>query len=188
MLKLYNLSSGLEFAQDGIMDLSSDGFGWHLLRKNIDTFSYCRVQSTACEQKRFGHVLLTFPTEAYYRLALGEDVMVYDCGARKPIPRAIWQGLAWIQYCCYRSWRGIVAPYYKVCRASTLIDVTGDFDRRYRMETKALNELRYYKKLAASHKNGIGNLVGISCAEGDVSKYAWTRSRFTMTGSDVSTI
>lgn len=39
-------------------------------------------------------------------LALGHECVVYDFGARKPIPRAVYQGLEFVKYVLNRRWLG----------------------------------------------------------------------------------
>lgn len=77
----------------------------------LTEYSVMRLQSTHCEQKRWDYVLASVPDEFLFRLALGDECRVYDYGARKAVPRAVWQGLEWVRYAVTRRWTGEeVAP------------------------------------------------------------------------------
>jgi len=90
-----NLTNGLQAIRDyGLVD-----------------YNVMRLQSTHCEQKRWGDVLASVPDEFLFRLALGDECRVFDYGARKAVPRAVWQGLEWVRYAVTRRWTGEeVAP------------------------------------------------------------------------------
>jgi len=78
---------------------------------NLTEYSVMRLQSTHCEQKRWGDVLASVPDEFLFRLALGDECRVFDYGARKAVPRAVWQGLEWVRYAVTRRWTGkMLAP------------------------------------------------------------------------------
>lgn len=63
---------------------------------NLIDYRFIRIQSTWCEQKRWEDILMTLSDDFLMNLALGNNCIVYDYGARKDVPRAIWQGLKWI--------------------------------------------------------------------------------------------
>jgi len=70
----------------------------------LTEYSVMRLQSTHCEQKRWEDVLASVPDEFLFRVALGDECVVFDYGARKAVPRAIWQGLEWVKYVLSRRW------------------------------------------------------------------------------------
>jgi hypothetical protein len=72
----------------------------------LTEYSVMRLQSTHCEQKRWGDVLASVPDEFLFRLAMGDECRVYDYGARKDVPRAVWQGLEWVRYAVTLRWTG----------------------------------------------------------------------------------
>jgi len=67
---------------------------------------FVRIQSTACEQKRWGFILAELDYSLLAALAAGVECHIYDVGARKPISRALWQGVPWILYALHRRWLG----------------------------------------------------------------------------------
>lgn len=77
----------------------------------LTDYSVMRLQSTHCEQKLWSEVLRSVPDDFLFRLALGFECRVYDYGANKTVPRAIWQGLEWVRYVVTRRWTGnIINP------------------------------------------------------------------------------
>jgi len=72
------------------------------LRGEADAF--CRIQSTHCEQKRWGDVIVGAGPDLLMRLAMGEKCVVHDVSERPRMTRALWQGVPWIRYACERSW------------------------------------------------------------------------------------
>ena len=70
----------------------------------LSDFRFIRLQSTACEQKLWEEIILSISDDFLMSVALGRDCVVYDYGANKDIPRAIWQGLEWLKYVLYLKW------------------------------------------------------------------------------------
>ena len=64
-----------------------------------------RLQSTACEQKRWEAILHELGADLYYNLATGESCIIHDKSERERETRACWQGLSWVRYACHRAWR-----------------------------------------------------------------------------------
>jgi hypothetical protein len=79
-----NLTNGLEYSEafDGVI----------------------RIQSTACEQKRWNFIIEDLDYNFLLNLYIGSKVKVIDYGAKKEVPRAVYQGLAWIEYVCNKYW------------------------------------------------------------------------------------
>lgn len=122
-----NLTNGLQAIRDyGLSD-------WRALR----------LQSTYCEQKRWEDVLTSVPDEMLLRLAMGEECRVYDYGARKPQPRACWQGLEWVRYALTRRWTGeLLQPAGRAASSGPY------FDQQYRqMSDRARHRLDYFANL-----------------------------------------
>lgn len=88
-----NLTAGLEHIPDF---------------KSLD-FQFIRIQSTHCEQKHWEKILQDLDNNFLMKLAIGRKCCVFDFTSRKSKKnksRAIWQGLAWIEYVLYRVWFG----------------------------------------------------------------------------------
>ena len=69
-----------------------------------------RIQSTACEQKRWREILEDLDYTFLMAAAVG-PVMVVDAG-KKGLTRAQWQGTSWIQYVLNRYWLGLDTKAY----------------------------------------------------------------------------
>ena len=67
-------------------------------------YRFIRIQSTVCEQKLWDRLIQDLDYDFLMNLALGHKCIVYDFGARKPIPRAVYQGLEFIKYVLHRRW------------------------------------------------------------------------------------
>ena len=123
-----NLTNGLEFYPD-VCDLS--GFT-----------GYVRIQSTACEQKLWSKIISELDYTFLMYLALGqEDIYVYDCGANKETPRALYQGIPFISYTLQRYWYGIEAKKVFVRNNN----VYKYFDEVYsQLNEQAIKKLKYF--------------------------------------------
>lgn len=78
---------------------------------SLTDYHVMRLQSTHCEQKRWADTLASVPDEFMWHLAMGDTCVVYDYGARKSCPRAVWQGLELFRYVAERRWFGrVVEP------------------------------------------------------------------------------
>lgn len=79
-----------------------------------EPYAFIRIQSTACEQKRWDFVLQELDYTFLLALASGEVCAIYDYGANKPVPRALYQGVEWVRYALTRRWLGVeVTPYIR---------------------------------------------------------------------------
>ncbi|GGS85030.1 hypothetical protein GCM10010156_49550 [Planobispora rosea] len=70
---------------------------------------YLRLQSTWCEQKRWGDILWTLGPDFYQHLAT-RPVTVHDVSERPRTTRACWQGLTWVRFACERLWNAPPGP------------------------------------------------------------------------------
>lgn len=106
-------------------------------------FSFVRIQSTACEQKRWGHILDDLPYNFLIDLAQGNCCIVHDFSQKKEHPRAIYQGLPWIRYALTRCWFNVhQAPFIKGNNVSEY------FCECYNnLNKKTITRLRYVWKL-----------------------------------------
>ena len=70
-----------------------------------DTNSFVfSIQSTICEQKLWDRLIQELDYDFLMNLALGNECVVYDFGARKPISRAVYQGVEFVKYVLYLRW------------------------------------------------------------------------------------
>lgn len=69
-----------------------------------DDYRSIRIQSTICEQKNWDRLIQDLDYDFLMNLALGHKCVVYDFGAKKPIPRAVYQGLEFVKYVLNSRW------------------------------------------------------------------------------------
>jgi hypothetical protein len=72
-------------------------------RLGLKDYRFIRIQSTACEQKRWDFILQDLDYDFLMSLALGERVVVFDT-SKRGMSRAVWQGLKWVEYALNRRW------------------------------------------------------------------------------------
>lgn len=65
---------------------------------------FIRIQSTHCEQKLWSQLILDLDYDFLMNVALGYECVIYDFGAKKPIPRALYQGVEFIKYALHMRW------------------------------------------------------------------------------------
>jgi hypothetical protein len=65
---------------------------------------FVRIQSTACEQKRWSQIIEDLDYNFLMHLAQGEHCVVVDFSVRRRMTRAVWQGVAWLNYALNRRW------------------------------------------------------------------------------------
>jgi hypothetical protein len=105
-------------------------------------YSFIRIQSTACEQKRWDFILQDLDNDLLMNLALGVECIIYDVGAKKESSRACYQGISWINYALSRRWLDIENIAFVHTH-----DVTRYFSEQYkRLNEKTKLKLDYFKK------------------------------------------
>jgi len=105
-------------------------------------YRFIRIQSTACEQKRWDNIIQDLDVDFMFNLAIGETCIVYDMGDNKPISRAVYQGLSWINYALSKNWLGLELS--SIVRGN---DATAYFKQVYRtIEPKTRARMEYFRK------------------------------------------
>ena len=147
-VKYANLTNGIE---------AIDGNDWRFIR----------IQSTACEQKRWAFILEDLDNDLLMNLALGNHCEVYDFG-HEGEPRALWQGLVWIRYALTRAWCDREeAAYVRGC------NVTRYFAEQYDgLPDRTLSKLRYFKKFARGGDILLFGVWGQTKLDGQYPAYA----------------
>lgn len=108
-------------------------------------YRFVRIQSTVCEQHLWDKLLLELSEDLLMNLALGHPCIIYDFGARKPVPKSIYQGLEFIRYVLYRRW--LHETYHPVIRRNNDTEVKCDdiFDHYYRnLSRPAKRKIDYF--------------------------------------------
>lgn len=133
----------------------------------LSDYRFLRLQSTACEQKRWEDIIMTITDDFMVATALGHNCIVYDYGANKEVPRAIWQGLEWVKYCLLKRWHN--TEYQPQGRMKTGAEY---FSSQYKsLSKKVKNRLDYYGR----YVNGPLCINAISSAtnrDGSIQWYA----------------
>ena len=116
--------------------------------------NYIRIQSTACEQKRWDFIIQDLDNDFLYRLATGEKCIIYDKSEKDRIPRAMWQGVEWIKFVLWQRWYGI---------AYTPIMRNGDNCTLYfkhvfmNLDKRTFQKVDYFRKFV-THNNADKNI------------------------------
>jgi hypothetical protein len=130
-------------------------------------YGFIRIQSTACEQKRWDFIVQELDYSFLMALALGQHVVIYDFGANKRVPRAVYQGVSFVQYVLNRRWFG----------RETKALVRGNDSTRYfaemydRLEERTLKKLDYFKKFLLVDRLSIELVTESTDKDGDYSYY-----------------
>jgi hypothetical protein len=105
---------------------------------------FIRIQSTWCEQGRWSDVITGVSDSLLLHMALGHECIVYDGGSRTECPRALWQGLTWIQWAAARSWGAVIVQPPPNSRAQASLC---SFDAAWRaLPNGALSRLKWYRR------------------------------------------
>ncbi len=132
---------------------------------SLENVRFIRIQSTACEQKRWEQILNDLSPDFMLLAALGENIIVYDYRAKKKCPRAIWQGMEWIKYVLHKRWFN--KEYQPQGRAKSMKQY---FSEQYlRLGRKTKRMLDYYGKFAAGKIN-INSIVDSTNNDGAINK------------------
>lgn len=133
-----------------------------------EPYAFIRIQSTACEQKRWDFVLQDLDYTFLLALASGETCVVYDYGANKPVPRALYQGVEWVRYALTRRWLGVeITPIVRGRRVLRYFrECYGALDKR------TFAKIDYVRKFLNTDEIRIELRTGATQHDGDYDYYA----------------
>lgn len=119
-------------------------------------YRFIRIQSTTCEQKNWDRLIQDLDYDFLLNIALGNECVIYDYGARKPVPRAIYQGLEFLKYVLYKRW--LNEEYLTDCNRSNDEHIRKDcnsyFESCYRnLEDRTKKKLDYFKPYVVGEIN-----------------------------------
>ena len=111
-------------------------------------YRFIRIQSTTCEQKNWDRLIQDLDYDFLLNVALGNECVIYDYGARKLVPRAAYQGLEFLKYVLHKRW--LNEEYLTDCNRSNGEYVRKDcnsyFESCYRnLEDRTKKKLDYFK-------------------------------------------
>ena len=154
MVKVYlNLTNGIEFLDNELMQAR--------------VYDFIRIQSTACEQKRWDFVIQDLDYGFLMDIALGYDVYVVDFGASKDTSRAVYQGVEFIKYVLNRRW--LNTTIVSKVRGN---DCSNYFDECYRnLDKRTLKKLDYFKKFLLTESINLYGQSQSTSKDGDYEYY-----------------
>lgn len=134
---------------------------------------FIRIQSTLCEQKLWSQMMLDLDYDFLMNVALGHECVIYDFGARKPVPRALYQGVEFIKYALYRRW--LKQPYMpRISRSVSKVNYQNCetyFNECYNsLSDKAKKKLDYFLPYAVGEIH-IETMSNSTLHDGDKSYY-----------------
>jgi len=135
---------------------------------DLSDYEFIRIQSTACEQKRWDFILSDLDYTLLMSLAIGDKCYIYDYGCKKDNPRALWQGVSWIHFALNKCWldsdsvelsRGGVnmLEYFRWCY--------------HRLSDKTLSKIKYFRKFLSTEDISIIPIPGRTKYDGDYKYY-----------------
>lgn len=162
---MINLTNGLEL----LKELLERGH-------SAEALHFCRLQSSHCEARDFEAVLRELDHNMLLRLAVGDAVVIHDCGSRGlvwpspmelqvanapattgfdeeltgTVPRAVWWGLEWVRYVLRDIWHleGEEASSEVWLRGCRVTDLFRK--KAHRLPKSLRKRLRYYRGIAAA--------------------------------------
>src|SRR3989304_3594428 len=138
-----------------------------LLYNAPDGIGFIRIQSTACEQKRWDFILQDLDNNFLMWLAIGAECVVIDFGANKNVPRAIYQGLEFVRYVLNRRWLGLAIK--PIVRGN---NVSEYFSEQYdKLSDSTLKKLDYFKKFLLCHEIKLSSIASETCHDGQYEYY-----------------
>lgn len=155
-IQYINLTSGVEAIPD--MACTTDSHDW-------PDWHFIRIQSTACEQKRWEFILLDLDNDFLINLALGNKCIIYDFSAHKSIPRSIFQGVEWIRFALTYAWFDKIGKV--IIRGK---DCTGYFAKElFKIKDgPAIMKLKYYQKFLNTDELKIETVSQRTKHDGDI--------------------
>mgnify|MGYP003593761225 CR=1 FL=1 len=136
---------------------------------------FIRIQSTVCEQKMWDRLIQELDYDFLMNVAIGNNCLVYDYGANKPIPRAMYQGIEFIKYALYRRWfNKCYDTNIRRSKTKNGQNCNKYFDECYnKMEDRTKKKLDYFKPyLNKKEEINITTVTNKTTHDGDKEYYA----------------
>lgn len=134
----YNLTNGLEFEQF------------------IEPYSFIRIQSTACEQKKWNFIIQDLDNDFLFNVSIGTTCIICDLSEKKEETRALYQGLEWITFVLTKRW--LAKKYMPMVRDN---DTFNYFDYYYhQLAPQTKRKLDYFKRFLKTDTVCINKIFG----------------------------
>jgi hypothetical protein len=126
-----------------------------------------------CEQHNWDRLIQDLDYDFLLNVALGNECYIYDYGANKSIPRAVYQGVEFLKYVLHMRW--LDEEYYSNCNRKTGNDIRIDsnsyFDSCYKdLDKRTKKKLDYFKPYVAGQIN-IFTITGSTVHDNDKNFY-----------------
>lgn len=136
-------------------------------------YRFIRIQSTICEQKLWDRLIQELDYDFLINIALGNECVIYDYGARKPIPRAVYQGIEFLKYVLHKCW--LNEEYLTNCNRNNKAHIRKDcnsyFESCYKnLENRTKKKLNYFKPYVVGEINII-TVTDVTMHDGDKEFY-----------------
>ena len=141
----------------------------------LTDYRFIRIQSTHCEQKRWDDILRNLSDDFILNVLLGNEINIYDYGANKEIPRAVYQGVEWIKYVLNLYYLGIeVTPFVRKHNCLTY------FQECYKLiSDETFRKLSYHRKYTFTKKINVNCITSNTKHDGDSQYYGDILRSFT---------
>jgi len=138
-----------------------------------DGFRFIRIQSSTCERKLWNKLIQELDYDFLLNIAIGNECVIYDYGARKPVPRAVYQGIEFLKYVLYKRW--LNEEYLTDCNRSKgnyiRKDCNSYFESCYRnLDSRTKKKLDYFKPYVVGEIN-IKTVTDATIHDGDKEFY-----------------
>lgn len=114
-----------------------------------DTIKFCRIQSTALEQKRWDFVIRDLDHQLLFDLSQGLHCIIYDVSARKPESRAIYQGLVWVRFVLEYFWFHVEPARLSVRGQDATAYL---YSQLHALSNEAISKVKTYRKFLQCNK------------------------------------
>lgn len=120
-------------------------------RYNLKEYQFIRIQSSQVERHCWEKILLNMDDNFLMNLALGNICNIFDYSANKEMPRALYQGVAFLEFVLERRWFGRNTPMRirNLVARDTFYDEVYD---RIRLNKDVKKKLDYFKKFLNTDK------------------------------------
>lgn len=134
-----------------------------------EEFRFIRIQSSTCERKLWDKLIQELDYDFLLNVAIGNECVIYDYGARKPIPRAVYQGIEFLKYVLHKRW--LNEEYLTDCNRSKgeyiRKDCNSYFESCYKsLEDRTKKKLDYFKPYVVGEIN-IKTVTDATIHDGD---------------------
>lgn len=139
-------------------------------KHNLKDYSFIRIQSSQVERHCWEKILLNIDDNLLMNLALGNICRIYDYSANKLIPRALYQGVAFLEFVLERRWFGRNTPI----NIKGLVAGDTFYDKAYekiRRNKDVKKKLDYFKKFLNTDKLLIVLHFGHTDIDGQYNEY-----------------